>query len=479
MNKKIKQNNLFIIFLKIILIMLTTSFYSFSYKYSDIRGYSIYFMLICGLLILQSHFYEKKILTAYSMVLMFIIFFHFGQVFIYIFNKNIFLPVINFPKKILIESLFYCMFCVQIFDISYFIYDNVKKKRISQTYDNTYYNKSANYISKILIYILSPYVLFDTFKMAKFSLTHGYMSLYSYGTNLYTESELTSYIRTFFVVLCILYIVSTNFDFKKSKLVVLLLIIFSTLMFLSGHRSGLLGGILPITLMYMEHYNQKNSSRIKIAILFIILMFLSVFMSYYRLVSNKQYMDFNNAINYAIESNPIKETIIEMGGTLKALIYTNEIIPEIQNYRYGASYYGSIINLFPNLFNILGDVHPAANMTNLARWLMVSKQLSHGPGFSIIAESYYNFGSAGILVFIAWGILFNKLVGSINKYNSEKNFICYGSLSLILFLIRGTTAGFLRYFVYEIIILHLVIVLFSNYLKRKEKNYDIYCNSNV
>ena len=170
-----------------------------------------------------------------------------------------------------------------------------------------------------------------------------------------------------------------------------------------------------------------------------------------------------------MESNPITTMMIEMGGTLKPLIYCIEIFSSGESLKFGTSYVASVCLLIPNIAHILGAIHPAAKLSNLSQWLMEYKQLSHGPGFSIVAESYYNFGAAGAFVFIFWALFFCRVLGEPEKQNEEQSFISYSTMMLIFSLIRGSTSDFIRFFVFEVIFLNIVVKLYAGMISKYNK----------
>lgn len=444
------------------LLLVITSFLFKVYPISiEVLGY--YSAIVYLILFFSYIKTNRTFFSAYTIVLLFLILFHSGQVFVYLLVPSRYLPVfVLFDNATIYAGYIYSLLCIQVFDISYnFFYSQIDDYQIQiPTSDN--YKLVAKNVSISLLLLISPLIFIETLKKTIYSLQHGYMNLYAYDGAGYTELSLMPYLNNLFVILCILYIVSVSFDKKKVKVPFYLLVLYALLQFISGSRSGLLSIVLPVLLIYSNHIKKINMKKFFLyGLLVLMLMSASVFMSKYRLLTDKSSNGMAIAMNYMIESNPIMETFIEMGGTLKTLLYSINIFDSSNSFAMGKSYIASFFLLFPNLFNILGEIHPAAVHTNLATWLMNYLHLDHGPGFSIITESYYNFGDFGVYLFILWGWIFAKILGKTEIQNEERNFMSYSALVLVIILIRGTTADFLRVFIYEVIILNLFIKILS------------------
>ena len=438
----------------------------------QIKELSLYSTVLCIMLMILAYCEKKRILSEYTIILAFIILFHFGQSIIYIFEPTRYLPVFSeFSEECVIKALKYSMICLQVFDVVFSFYYPAVENKVKYTGKSSQsYLDAGDFISKILLVILTPIVMLSLVLKTVFSLKYGYMNLYSYNGVGYTESAVMPYIQNLFIIVCVLRITSSSFDKKKSKMPLLLMLSYSILMFLVGSRSGMLSVLLPVLLIYSTKIKQNaKEEKGKIVLLAILLVVGSVFMSYFRLITEKNSVGFTESVDYVIDNNPLSTMMIEMGGTLKPVIYCTEIFSGSESFKLGMSYLASVFLLIPNMGNFFGAIHPAAKLANLSQWLMDYKHLSHGPGFSIIAESYYNFGGFGWIIFIIWAIIFCKILGSPDKQNEERNFISYAAMTLFFSLIRGSTCDFLRMFVYEVIFLNVIIKIFAGTMYEKRK----------
>ena len=434
------------------------------------RGISLYSTILCFVLILLAYFEKKRIVSEYTIILAFFILFHFGQIIVYTFDSMQYLPVYNdFSNEYVIKAIGYSLLCLQVFDLTFFLYRPIMESKIKDNVASSQsYLSAADIVSKISLIILTPIVFINLLAKTMFSLKYGYMNLYAYDGVGYTESAIIPYLQNLFVIMCILRITSVSFDKEKSKAPLLLILIYSLLMFAGGSRSGMLSVLLPALMIYCTKIKKgEKEKKGKIIILAIILIVGSVFMSYFRLITNKTSSGVEESINYVTAYNPVSTIMVEMGGTLKPVIYCTQIFNGAENFKIGASYLASILILIPTIGKVLGPVHPAAKLANLSQWLMEYKHLSHGPGFSIVAESYYNFGNWGCMVFIVWSIILCKILGNPNKQNEERNFISYATMTLVFALIRGSTSDFIRVFVYEVILLNVILKIIAGTVFKK------------
>jgi oligosaccharide repeat unit polymerase len=103
------------------------------------------------------------------------------------------------------------------------------------------------------------------------------------------------------------------------------------------------------------------------------------------------------ADNYATIQNPLVSTISEMGGTMRTVAYTIELVPSTRGFDYGDSYAYASLTVFPNLF---WKIHPTIAHELPSSWITWAvdpgtARQGGGLGYSFIAEAYLNFGYVG------------------------------------------------------------------------------------
>lgn len=110
--------------------------------------------------------------------------------------------------------------------------------------------------------------------------------------------------------------------------------------------------------------------------------------------------------------NILVRSIAEMGGSMRTIAHTLELVPAVRPFDYGRSYLANLSAVIPNLF---WETHPAVQYGQLGRWLTeaVDPMLYRrggGVGFSFLAEAYLSFGWYGTpLAMAAIGYAFGRL----------------------------------------------------------------------
>lgn len=455
---------LFLILVSVLLYLVGHEELFLTSSYSLVVIFSIFCMLIKE---------RKSFFNEYSLIIFFMVLFNFGQVIPYVIESSLYLPIYyKFSESTIVNGIIYSLLCIQTFDMAYSLFYSYSKYKLAYSESSSIYLASARIISKIFLCFLTPVVLYSIGVKTFYSLRYGYMNLYDYNGGGYNESQIMIYITSLFVIMCMLNIISHSYNFKKAKTVSILLILYLIISFFSGSRSSWLGVVLPCLLMYYNHTKQQKVSLIKILLLGFIMILGSVFMSYFRLLSNKSVEGIFESLTYIVDYNPLITMMAETGGSIQPLLYCIDIFSNGEPFRFGESYLASLFILIPNIGNILGDVHPAAQHAGLSTWLMNYMALSHGPGFSIVAESYYNFGPLGFIVFIVWAFIFSRILGSPNSQSAERNFIAYSVMFLILPLIRGSASDFIRYFVFEVLFVDLLVRIYASIIKKRKQGGD-------
>ena len=117
----------------------------------------------------------------------------------------------------------------------------------------------------------------------------------------------------------------------------------------------------------------------------------------------------------------------ELGGSMATLLETMILVPSNYGHLYGSSYLYALTWLIPGF--LTNNVWQKASMNN---WIDTVRYTGSGWGFSTTAEAYFNFGFAGVLVFIIVGLAVGKLFKGLDRSFFEKNPVEF-ALSFILF----------------------------------------------
>lgn len=135
------------------------------------------------------------------------------------------------------------------------------------------------------------------------------------------------------------------------------------------------------------------------------------------------------------------DAVAELGGSLATVAYTIDLVPTTRPFEYGMTYLYSFASLFPSLIFPNGN-HPTWSRGEEAAWLIsiVSPRTAEhggGLGFSLIAETYLNFGmlfGASFFFFIG---LFTAVV---NRYATSPGFPNRGAAGAVFLTISMLAA---------------------------------------
>ena len=104
--------------------------------------------------------------------------------------------------------------------------------------------------------------------------------------------------------------------------------------------------------------------------------------------------------------------------------------------------------------------------------------LKYGPGFSIVAEAYINFGWFGILFMIIEGLIFGRILTSSDRYSIKYNpemlsinltFLVVSTLSAT----RSSALVFVRSVLYNVVPVYLLILIVNYSIKYSSRKAEI------
>ena len=241
------------------------------------------------------------------------------------------------------------------------------------------------------------------------------------------------------------------------------------LLFLTGGRAT------PIILLISSIWIIKDKlNRKQIILSFISLIMVLNISTIIRSIRDIPDKNLNNIINVIIEeketknSNTIIKIASEMGGSMSPLIETMNLIPNQYDYKYGKSYLASIVAVVPSA--LIGG-QSMTNEANLAEWLMGALKLDYGPGYSLVAEAYYNYGWIGLPFIIILGIFYSKMLNYRLTNIEIINNLNRGIIAIFMYIsIAGTRDSvylLIRNSFYLILIPKILIYIMYKYLNKK------------
>ena len=255
-------------------------------------------------------------------------------------------------------------------------------------------------------------------------------------------------------ILCLL-IVETQ-KFKRNIYIGILLFDIAFWMFVGGRSNGVI--IAAILLIYYHICVKKIGFKKAIFVAFVGYFFVSFLAVIAETRSDVDASIMDTISNNLGKENAFFDAISAMGGSMFPMIKTMALVPEQADYRYGSSYCWALTSVIPNLG--FWDLHPAMKYANLNEWLQKTLHLGYGPGFSIVAEAYINFGEWGFLMMMLLGYVFASI------FNADiKNplllvlalLFCY----LIIKTVRNSFLATIRSLFYYILPIYITVVWYK------------------
>ena len=185
-------------------------------------------------------------------------------------------------------------------------------------------------------------------------------------------------------------------------------------------------------------------------------------------LSGQSTASFQNA--YLSMENPLVSSLAEMGGSIRPVVDTLQLVPNIRPHQLGLGYLHALLNIFPNFIEFL---HFPLEYGNQESWYVETVDLDYAQtggtwGYSFIAEAYLEFGWFGAPVatgclgaFIAWFTLWGS-----NSKHAIKAAAVAAWFTIFLHFPRGILESYTRQLIWFSLIPYLVIVLFSRQGKR-------------
>lgn len=294
-------------------------------------------------------------------------------------------------------------------------------------------------------------------------LAFGYKAAYLSISGATSWSKIFSMIGDYFIFSLFMLLAAYKDDKLMRYIPSFIIIIIVFLNFAVGNRSEPICYLITLLWFYRRYSFSKSGQRITTAVTVVGIALLFLVIPIIGQTRNSGTLSIE-AVSNAISGkdsalNAIKDTLITMGWTGFPLIKTMELIPESFGFHYGESYFFALLALIPNL---LGGTHISVKYAGLPQWLKTTLEMSYGPGYSMPAEAYYNFGWVGIFVMIFFGRFVYKLINEDDDMeNSLKIFAKMGVFIVLFSIPRREMMTALRDGVYLVGFLYLGVKLWK------------------
>lgn len=400
----------------------------------------------------------------YSFAFLFAIFtyiFHCGQLFLKLFNINVDYPFDIFARcsvNIIKESFIFYIGVYFSLILGFLITKTTKKQAQQINRNSNFYSLNRVLcVGKALFFVgLLPTLYVDLTEWILF-IKGGYLETY--------KSTIHGFV--YIIAYCmeigaLMMIIGKQNEPQKAKTIACLVGLYSILTMFTGGRLYQVAYLFLLLYIYIKLF--VRTLNIKKVLFFCLggyigLVLLSV-IGEIRNLGLKGYLDFWEVFLDALSLDIIWETIGTYGGTAIALCHSIRFFPDYINFAYGASYYTAIMDIFPNINNLLApfrnDWMFVLNFPGAYRKFM---------GGTFVGELYYNFGGFGVIMALFVGLFVGWYSNALDKFLSNGNWIAFSLLlplyAYIFAWVRGYFSELIRPFVYIGVIILFFYLLFN------------------
>jgi oligosaccharide repeat unit polymerase len=240
----------------------------------------------------------------------------------------------------------------------------------------------------------------------------------------------------FFAVIFLLMFASEKMDREHLIMLLLSMFVIIFMQFLNGSRS--LPFILILTLAVVYDNFQQRQSFLRLLSLICGFAALSWIVTQARGEAV--------GLNVFVPKNDIDflHLFWEMGRTIGVVMMTMEFMVD-ESFRFGSSFFGSALTFVPLSADLLKAVMTSERPSE---WLVLRADnlgAGQGYGYSLVAESYYNFWFFGCLLFLALGVLVGRYYFSFIRTGSRYHYLLAMTTAAILSLqMRNDSGAYLR-----------------------------------
>lgn len=454
-----------------IILIIAIAIFSNLHEPSD---YSMRVMGVFGMLQLTLSIYTwSKVtgltLTPYVVFLIAAYTFTFGQSMLYVFDKVS--PERDlaemFPASAIYPAQIWTLIFLGCFHIGALYSCRKKKKHIgfdAGNQDNMYVQNQIIGIRKIgtffLIISTLPYII-ERVSIFTVASTLGYGGIYEQEVKI-GIFNIFNILSQYFIpgILCKLIVEDNK---KRRNLYIALMVVEIIFWLYVGGRST---GVIIAAILMLYYHIFVRRIRWKEAVVFAIAGYF--FISLLGVIAETRSSVGSNVAASASENfaqgAAFYSALSEMGGSMYPMITSMDLVPAQYDYKCGSSYFFSLTSIIPNLG--FWDLHPAMKYGNLNEWLQKSMNLNYGPGFSIVAEAYVNFGYLGFLFMLLLGYCFGSIfnVEIKNQKNPLLVVLAFVFCFLIIKTVRNSFLATVRSVFYYIVPIYLIV---SSYYKGK------------
>ena len=367
----------------------------------------------------------------------------------------------GFVPNELFSSAMYVTLCLGLIGLAGLIilkgstYDNHDNQN-----DDKILLKCVRYTGAILT-LIGSYSFFNTKIInVQRAFDYGYGNIFGQQANSNTPGILSN-ISMFFIPGIILLLISYKKNPLKRALIMVPVVISIVLSFAAGGRGGALSIIIAIFWLYTVEFSIVTRRKlIPLIIVALLILGATNTLKEYRVAEVKNFQTFANIYKRdGIGQYAVIGALNEFGYNIFSTYYTMKIIPDQQAYAKGYTYLASALAILPS--SAYGG-HSFSQEAGLPDWLQRTLGLDYGPGYSIAAESYYNFGWNGLYAIFGVGAVLASFLRNtyIGQRKSLRNAFIAILLYTNLFIARDTSLMVFRKYAYTVLLPMVMIAIF-------------------
>lgn len=432
---------------------------------------------------------RNEVLCLYVVYLILLYLFTFGQSLLIIFN--LVHPAKSLLNRLAITQLIDAQFFTLLSLISFHLgalvickepKDKYRRESIDRenqpTEKNMVIMKAIKYTGIILFFLSLPGLIYNTFTTVRVVVGGGYGAIYGYHTVPLPQKSMAVRLfqetANYYIPALICLLVA----YRSNKNVRSLLLVFFAINMISGLYIGgrSEAATLFLIIILIFHYTINPISKTRLIQMGA---FTYAFMSFFSVVAqlrgqaNRSFLDYLSVFFESFGKESLFfMTISEIGWTMFPLCAVMSIVPLNFDFLLGKSYLYAFISVIPNFG--FWEIHPAKIYCGGAQWLMDTLNLWSGPGFTLIADAYRNFGWWGFIALFGFGLLFGSLYSSVNKFSAYEKPDAFCIIMIFfattLISVRGDNLSIARPFYYIVVPVYLLIKIIYGSLKRRNSS---------
>lgn len=381
------------------------------------------------------------------------------------------------PAEIVNKAYIYTFFCIMLFHLGTMIKRNGKIKLVighrhysgllgdGTNPDYTYVLRNLGWM--VFAISIIPYT-YQEFNLLRSYIALGYKASYMTISGLTSWSKIFSMIGDYFIFSLFMLLAGYKDSKQMRYLPAIFIALISFLNFAVGNRSEPICYMIALLWFFKNYAKTKGGQKFTTAMMVVGIGILFLIIPIIGQTRNNGTLSFETITNalYGKDSafNAIKDTFITMGWTGFPMVKTMVLIPDSYPFRYGQSYFFALLALIPNL---LGGIHISVKYAGLPQWLKTALSMSYGPGYSMPAEAYYNFGWFGIALMLLFGKWVSALLSENQDIDDSLKLFTKLGLFIVLFSIpRREMMTALRDGVYFVGFLYLGVKVLYKYRRK-------------